>query len=176
MAADERGEVSTDTFSGQVGTFDSVRSAGQFSSRLGWRAGEYVARGGHVNLSKFVPNRFMSATPRDATRYHAHTTPPHWRLPRLFYLSPLSLSLLSSHVEPLSRDPSKVSSPSLKLYNPMGRETEPRAKNPCQWSLLTGVVKHSVYIQRNVAPYFYILLHLFFKFYVIGFTEMSLFS
>ena len=28
---------------------------------------------GYVNLSKFVPNRFMSATLRATTSYHAHT-------------------------------------------------------------------------------------------------------
>lgn len=120
------------------------------SDQVGVHRREYVARGGHVNLSKFVPNRFMSATPRDATRYHAHTTPPPWRLPHAVVSVSLSFSLSSSPSPPPlarsrisreCRDPSKVSSPSLKLYNP--HRITPRAKNPCQWSLLTDV-KHSV--------------------------------
>lgn len=82
--------------------------------------------------------------------YHVRAVPS-----RLLYL-PL-LSSLSLFPHRASRDPSKVSSPSLKLYNPIGDETEPRAKNPCRWSLLTGVVKHSVY--RTVVNYFYILFN-----------------
>jgi len=66
----------------------------------------------------------------------------------------LSLSLFLSP-EPLEgRDPSRVSSPSLKLYNPMGRD-ESRAKNPCQWSLLTDVVIYPVYayLYRYIAMF-----------------------
>lgn len=57
-------------------------SARRFSSaRLGSQS--RCSRRLRVNLSKFVPIRFMSATPRDATRYHAYTMPLPIVLPRI---------------------------------------------------------------------------------------------
>lgn len=67
---------------GHEGSSFFFLSARRFSSaRLGSQS--RCSRRLRVNLSKFVPIRFMSATPRDATRYHAYTMPLPIVLPRI---------------------------------------------------------------------------------------------
>lgn len=82
-AAEEEEEESEKERGHEEGSFFSSASARRrlSSARLG--SPRVVARGGRVNLSKFVPIRFMSATPRDATRYHAYTMPLPIVLPRI---------------------------------------------------------------------------------------------